>query len=1166
MNAEIITVGADLLLCNIANADSQFLSHDLAAFGIEVTHISTMGADPSSLREAIRLALGRSELVVLAGGLGDGDDACALPVVADVLSLPLEPHEDSLERIREYFVNTCREMPANAERQAWLPQGATVFPNDHGTAPGCAIDRNGQQIFLLPGEPRELMPMFSDYVAPYLSNCTGGTIVSRTVGVFGLSEAVLTERLADLMGEANPNVAAYSKDGEAILRVTAHAANRADALALCAPVVDEICRRLGVNVYGVDVGSLQKAVVALLLDKQMKIATAESCTAGLLSGRLTEVAGVSAVFECGVAAYSKEIKHNILGVSNELLEQYGAVSPKVAGAMAVGARRVGNADLGVGITGVAGPDTSEGKPVGTVYVALADEKRVWVKKIDTREGAVDREYIRYLATSHALDLVRRYLEALPTVMAGGETLSAPPLPPPAEIPQASPTGKPRHFLRSILPWKGDSRGEIVRKSAVLAVFLLLIAALAAMLYMYILKPIDNQKLYNQLVQLYDVSASQSVDADPESYPEGMLTQFYALYTRNRDIRGWLKIDGTNINYPVMRGAGDSFYATHNFNRQLSSFGVPYFDPATALLSPDSVNRSLVIYGNNAGSGQMFSDLTEYYDDLTFLRKHPLIEMNTIYHNAKWKVFSVMIAEAPDGANFDYTRAVFDNETDFLGFAGEIRIRSLYSFPDGVVDVQEEDSLLLLSTDFSDVAGFSDARLVVAARQVRSGESEDVDLGGVTFNSNAVMPKKWRDSSSGADESRTSRAHGAAITRGPNAAGRETTTTTTTTTAEPPSTTPTEKPSEEPTASPTPPITTTTKATPSTTPTEPDTVGPTTQPDPEPPQTTTPMMSSGTPTTPPTAEPPPPVDDVPAVLAGKAAESTYLKDCKVRDTATGEVIVPSNKQELQLLLARIVKKELGSSSTYGTPGATGYMAAQKAQAIASYTYILYYTRSSGNPYSCSLPAFNETSGTDKLIYDAVGEVAGIKILQNNAPICATYFSSSAGVTADNKNVFGADLPYLKSVVSAYDTAQYVGDPYWEKTLTLNRDEVLRDLEAALGSTIVCKGDGFAVTKYDPYGKYTVETNLCYTNKYGYEQTVSGYQFASILGLRSHAFTVVSSGSEIVLKEQGFGHGVGMSQWGAVGYAKYENWDYRRILSHYYSVTASSGHRLYAPVWA
>ena len=195
------------------------------------------------------------------------------------------------ERIREFHQNTSKELGPDAQNHAMMPRGSTVFPNDHGCTPGCAVSRYGQHVLILPGTAGELIPMFSDYVAPYLTILTDGTIVSRTVGVFGLSEAVLTERLADLMSEANPSVVSYAKDGEAILRVTARAADRKSALALCDPVVEEIRKRLSVNVYGVDVGSLQKAVVALLLDKNMKIATAESCTAGLLSSRLTESYG-----------------------------------------------------------------------------------------------------------------------------------------------------------------------------------------------------------------------------------------------------------------------------------------------------------------------------------------------------------------------------------------------------------------------------------------------------------------------------------------------------------------------------------------------------------------------------------------------------------------------------------------------------------------------------------------------------------------------------------------------------------------------------------------------------------------------------------------------------------------------------------------------------------
>lgn len=1151
MNAEIITVGDRLLLDATAGSNNQFLSHELAAYGIRVTHLSTVNGDASRLREALILALSRSELVVVAGGLDDEGDRSARAVISEVLAAPLQLHEESWERIQEYYVNTCRDMPENARMQAMLPRGCTVFPNDHGTAPGFVVTKYEQQVFALPGNPGELLPMFSDYVAPYLSNCAGGTIVSRTVGVFGLSEAVLTERLADLMSEANPNVAAYAKDGEAILRVTAHAANRADAMALSAPVVEEIQKRLGVNVYGVDVGSLQKAVVALLLDKQLKIATAESCTAGLLSGRLTEVAGVSAVFECGVAAYSREIKHNILGVPDDLLEQYGTVSPETARAMAVGARRVGNAHLGVSITGVAGPEPSEGKPVGTVYVALADEKRVWVKKIATPEGSVDRETVRALATSHALDLTRRYLEALPTVMAGGETLSAPPVPAPAAIPETTvpPVRKRRHFLRSVLPWKGDGRGEVVRKSAILLAFLLLLAALGSIFYLYVYRPLDNKRIYDQLVMLYNVS-NPTEPVDGVEYPEGTLAQFYALYARNSDVRGWVKIDDTNINYPVMCWTDDRFYEDHNFNKQPSDYGVPFFGKQAALISPASVNRSLVIYGNNIGNGQMFSDLTKYYNDLEFLRTHPIIEMNTLYDNAKWKVVSVMVTDQPDGSagSFDYTRTSFADESDFLDFAGEIRARSLYSFPNGEADIQEGDSLLMLSTGFEEV-GHPGAQLVVAARRLRDGEGEVSYLGGVTFNPDAVMPGWW-DGPSG-EKSRRTTTTGAPPTT--STAGITTTTVTTTAAVVSSTGESTGRP-EESTLAPTVPTTTSKRPTTTTT-TESETIGPTTSAGP--PTTTT---TSPVPTTTTTAAPAPPSDDVPPAIAGSKPEAEYMQNCRVSDRNNGgRTVTPSNRQELQTLIARIVKAELGSASTFGND-----LAAQKAQAVACYTYILYYnTVYPKQPYPCALPSFDPSNNqTDRQIYDAVGEVVGYKILDNGVPICAMYHASSAGVTSDNMHVFGGALPY-HSVVSKYDDAAYVGDSQWESSVTLSLDTIRAKLTDYCGETVEFEGGSPAVRRTDDYGVYVVETNAYYTDKNGNVRFLTGHQMRTALGLRSHAFTITVSGSSVTFRTRGWGHGIGMSQWGAAGYAKYENWDYRRILSHYYSITYSSSHRLVAP---
>ncbi len=422
MNAEIISVGTELLLGDIVNSNSQFLARELAVYGVDTLYQSTVGDNRERLRQAIELALSRCDMVILTGGLGPTEDDLTRETVAECLGLPLVLHEESDRRIRAYFEHTGKEYTENNQKQAMLPEGCIVFPNDHGTAPGCVIEQDKHCVVLLPGPPREMIPMFFEHVAAYLTRCSGGTIHSHTVGVFGIPEAAVDERLQDLMEARNPTVAPYAKDGEVVLRITAKADTVEQANALCDPVIATIRERLGNAVYGVDAGGLAKRVVTLLTEKGMKIATAESCTAGLLSGRLTEVPGVSAVFECGIAAYSKEIKHQMLGVPESILEQRGAVSPETAGAMAVGARRAGAADIGIGITGVAGPDTSEGKAVGTVYVALADEKRVWVKKVFAGHGDEDREYIRNIATLYALDMSRRYLEALPGVMAGGQSL------------------------------------------------------------------------------------------------------------------------------------------------------------------------------------------------------------------------------------------------------------------------------------------------------------------------------------------------------------------------------------------------------------------------------------------------------------------------------------------------------------------------------------------------------------------------------------------------------------------------------------------------------------------------------------------------------------------------------------------------------------------------
>lgn len=765
MQAEIISVGTELLKGDIVDANSRFLSHELLAFGIETQYQSTVGDDGQKLETMLRLALSRSRLIFISGGLGPTPDDLTRETVCRTLGLPQELHEESWRRIEDYFARTGRELTSNNKKQALLPAGCVVFPNQYGTAPGCAVEQDGTCVILLPGPPSELIPMFHNAVAPYLAKFMDCAIVTHMVGVFGLPESTVAERIADLLMGENPTVAPYVREGEVVLYVTAKAETQAAAEALCGPVIEDLRARLNVFVYGVDAGSLQHCVVSLLKEKGLKIATAESCTAGLLSGRLTEVPGASAVFECGVASYSNEIKHNMLGVPTELLEQYGAVSPAVACAMATGVRRISEAAIGIGITGVAGPDSSEGHPAGTVYIALADEKRTWVKRITAGHQDVDREQVRRLATSHALDMARRYLEALPAVMAGGE-LIAPESggSEPVVIP-ATPTVRKRL----------EGKAAVFRRIALGAAILLVTALICVGVYILFYRPYSNDQGFKELENIYNMGATANISGAAENYPSSMLAPFYALYDRNPDIKGWVKIDGTGISYPVMQSVPEDLYAGRDFDRNFSSYGVPYFSEQTDLSSAEAENRTLVIYGNNKNSGQMFSELVSYRD-LSFLQAHPYITMNTIYENRTWEIFSVMLIDSRrDNAEFDYTRTDFDTDEEFAEFIAKVERRSLFR---ASISPTAEDTLLFLSTDAVRETGLSTGRVVVVAREVTE------ETGGGTpvtysINRSVLLPYALR-SANVADSSPT--------TTGSTAVSSETTDSSTSTATNPSETT------------------------------------------------------------------------------------------------------------------------------------------------------------------------------------------------------------------------------------------------------------------------------------------------------------------------------------------------------------------------------------------
>ena len=392
MNAEIISVGTELLLGHTINTDASYVARELSAIGVNLLFASVVGDNVDRLKEALEIAYKRSDVVITTGGLGPTGDDLTKETIARSAGKPLVMHPESMDRIINYFKG--RVVGESQKKQAYLPEGCTVFPNDWGTAPGCGFKTDsGKTVVMLPGPPSELIPMLKNYAVPYLTKDDRAVIASRIVRVFGLGEGYVAELIPDLTDGTNPTAATYAKDGEMFVRVTARAENESRAAELCEPVVEELKKRLGDYIYGIDVESLEEAVVQELKKQHLTLATAESCTGGLLSKRITDNPGASGVFHMGVVTY--------------------AVGGGAARGAAEGARKRSGRDRGVGMTGMAGPDggTPE-SPGGLVYIALSDREHTWVRKMPGTGTAKGREYFRTLAASNALDMVRRRLNGL----------------------------------------------------------------------------------------------------------------------------------------------------------------------------------------------------------------------------------------------------------------------------------------------------------------------------------------------------------------------------------------------------------------------------------------------------------------------------------------------------------------------------------------------------------------------------------------------------------------------------------------------------------------------------------------------------------------------------------------------------------------------------------
>ncbi|HKQ52609.1 MAG TPA: competence/damage-inducible protein A [Pyrinomonadaceae bacterium] len=409
LTAEIIAIGSELLTSERTDTNSLWLTEKLNSVGIEVKLKTIVGDDDARLEETIRDAMKRSRVVIMTGGLGPTEDDITRKIAARAMNRRLLLNEKVLEAIRTKFFSMGRQMPEINSRQAMVIEGAEVLDNPNGTAPGMYIEHEGRSVALLPGPPREMRPMFENFVLPKLSAKAGDVrVVRRVLRVAGLGESAVDEKIAPVYTQyKNPQTTILFNRSEIEIHLTAQAQTEQDAELLLDGLAGQIEERLGHSIFAFRGETMEEVVGLRLAVTGFTLAVAESCTGGLISQRLTEVPGSSVYFMEGVIAYSNDAKTRTLGVDAELIQQHGAVSAEVAEAMAEGVRRRADTDFGLSVTGIAGPSGgSEDKPVGLVYIALSDDAHTEHRKLMIPG---DRHLVRWRSSQAALDLLRRRL-------------------------------------------------------------------------------------------------------------------------------------------------------------------------------------------------------------------------------------------------------------------------------------------------------------------------------------------------------------------------------------------------------------------------------------------------------------------------------------------------------------------------------------------------------------------------------------------------------------------------------------------------------------------------------------------------------------------------------------------------------------------------------------
>ena len=412
MKCAIVAVGTELLFGHTVNTDAVYLSQQLNLMGIDVLYHHTVGDNPGRLAEVLELSLKDCDLVITTGGTGPTQDDLTKEVICQVMNDVLVEDPHSLERILAHFERRQRPMSENNLKQAMMPSRAVVFDNNNDTAPGFALESEGKIVICLPGPPNELNPMFEESAKPWLMERSSEALYYRTIRTFGIGESMLETKLLPLIdGQTDPTLATYAKMGEATVRIASKRPTLEEARCAVEDMIQRVYEYVGEYIYSTEDKSLPQVVGEKLIDRGLTMSTAESCTGGMIAAAMTDISGISAVFERGIVTYSNGAKMDELGVSSDTLDQFGAVSPQTAEEMVRGLKAKTGSRVCVSVTGIAGPGggTPE-KPVGLIYVGVMLDERMEVFEIRTNNNK--RQWNRNYTMLFALDKVNRFIDEM----------------------------------------------------------------------------------------------------------------------------------------------------------------------------------------------------------------------------------------------------------------------------------------------------------------------------------------------------------------------------------------------------------------------------------------------------------------------------------------------------------------------------------------------------------------------------------------------------------------------------------------------------------------------------------------------------------------------------------------------------------------------------------